>query len=374
MAAFQDIGSGIAYDYGIDPQGKMYIWDKWANKMVYYGEPKGGYNMIVTLNVGHGAKTNFQGDKTNGAWKSVGQQAETPKTPSNITVGNGGGGGGYTPAPKVLDRAQLESLDSLLGTIDTAKEQAKQKAAIKRDTAKREKDEEKNREKGKYEGKKLGELQTFAGAKTDTDLNTRNTLENLVSSLSTLGLGGGRALTRQILDAANMANRKANATQATNNKGLDDAFNEFSAANENDIKKIQDQYGYDVGEAERKWAQDRQNTFYKKADVYNAADDTGGRQSMMNEGNALNGVINRAAFLNPSYTGETRQMATPELADYQQDIARYDTSAIGNDGVTPVLAGDGAMGAGNLAVKAIAVNDQDLGIKKKTEGDLAYGV
>lgn len=287
------------------------------------------------------------------------------------TAGTGTG----TPA-KVLDTAQLTSLDSLINSLGTIKDQSVQKAAIKRDTSAKEKAEEKAREEAKYQGKKLATLQDFSGAKTDTDLNTRNTLENLVSSLSTLGLGGSRALTRQILDAANMSNRKANATQATNNQGLDSAFNEYSVGNENDMKKIADQFGYDSGEAERQFLQGKQNALYKKADVYNAVDDTGSRQRVMDEANGLNGLIANSAFMNPSYTGEAKVMATPELGDYTQDIAKYDTTGIvgaNADPLTPV-ASDGMNAPGNLAVRAIAVNDKDLGIKKKTENDLGYGV
>jgi hypothetical protein len=372
---FKDRGALIAYDYGYDPQGKMYIWDKWTNKMIFYGDPKAGAMEASTL-MYDGAKLNFQGD--NRPKNSV-QQAAPAQAPASNTGGGGGGvvsGGGYAPAPKVLDQAQLDSLDSLLGNIDSTRETNKQKAAVKRDTSKREKEEEKKREQGKYEGKKLTTLQDFAGAKTDTDLNTKNTLENLMSSLSTMGLGGSRALTRQILDEANKSNRKANATQATNNQGLDSAFNEFSSANENDVKKIDDQYGYETAEADRKWGQDRQNTLYKKADVFNAADKTGEREQVMREGNDLNGYISGAAFVNPQYTGASREMAVPDLANYTQDIAKYDTTAIGADagGMTPVSAG-GATAPGNLAMRAIAINDRDLGIKKKTEGsDLVLGV
>lgn len=281
-------------------------------------------------------------------------------------------------APKVLDEAQLRSLDSLLSQLDTVRNQTKDKARIKRDTSKREKEEERGREKGKYEGKKLSTLQDFAGAKNDTDLGTRDTLENLMSSLSTLGLGGSRALTRQILNAANKANRKANTTQAQNNQQLDSSWNEFDVGNKNDLLKIEDQFGYEQGEADRQWGQQRQNVLNKKADVYNQADRTAEREALMGEASGLNDFIGKAPFMNPQYTGAARAMATPELVDYTQDIARYDTSAVGADatGVTPVGAGvtPGAM-PGNLAVRAIAVNDKDLGVKKKTEGtDLVLGV
>lgn len=342
------------------------VWWKGANGHYYTNDgargvvdrgtnysPPGGYSQIADPNPPKGA--------TGG---------------TNKTASNTGGStlGASTAAPvKVLDTAQLASLDSLIESLGTVKAESLKKAGIKRDTSKREKQEERTREEGKYQGKKLSTLQDFAGAKTDTDLNTTATLENLVSSLSTLGLGGSRALTRQILDAANKANRKANATQATNNQNLDSSWNEYSVGNDNDVRKIEDQYGFDAGEAEKAYLSGKQNALYKKADVYNAVDDTGSRQRIMDEASGLNAPISRAAFTNPAYTGEAKAMATPELADYAQDIATYETALDLGSGMTPVDA-DGNPAAGNLAVKAVAVNDKDLGIKKKTEGELAYGV
>lgn len=347
--------------YGIDAQGKMYIYNLGTNKMIFYGSPDDGFaEAYVQQNEGNRLK--FEGDQ---------RKTAAPTAPAS---NNTGATGGYVAPAKVLDQAGLNSIDSLLSSYDQIKGQGIQKAAIKRDTSLKEKEQEKKNEEEKYNGKKLTTLQDFSGAKTDTDLNTRNTLENLVSSLSTLGLGGSRALTRQILDAANMSNRKANATQAQDNQGLDSSFNEYSAGNENDVKKIQDQYGFDEGEANRTYLQNKQTALYKKADIYGNGGQDAQREAVMNEGNSLNGMIAGASFMNPSYTGETKAMATPELGDYTQDIAKYDTTQIGN--VTPVGA-DGAPGAapGNLAIKAIAVNDKDLGIKKKTEGlDPVLGV
>ncbi len=347
------------YSYGIDKAGKMYIYNLGTNKMTFYGDPSKGFAEVYVLQSQGNEFKPFEGDQR----KTAGGQTQ-------LTSDTGGGGGGFASPAKVLDQAQLDSLESLLGGYDGIRDTSKKKAGTKRDTSLKEKEEEKKREQGKYDGKKLETLQDFAGAKTDTDINTRNTLENLISSLSTLGLGGSRALTRQILDAANISNRKANATQAKNNQGLDSAFNEFTVGNENDVNKIHDQYDYEVGEADRVWGQNKQNTLYKMADVYNAADDAGNRERLMKEGNSLNKFITDSAFLNPRYTGVSREMVTPELADYTQSIGRYDTSAIG--GVTPV--GGGAQAPGNLAVRAISVNDKDFGVKKKNEGEVGYGV
>lgn len=333
-----------------------YFWRGADGKVYVQGE-----NGIHSAGVWDANTANYYGSRG-----FVQTPASPTNAPSNIPNGNGVGisaGGG---AVKSLDTAGLQSLDSLIANLDNDKSNAIRQATLRRDAAKKQKEEEKKLEEGKYQGKKLSTLQDFAGAKTDTDLNTRNTLENLVSSLSTLGLGGSRALTRQILDAANMSNRKANATQAKDNQGLDSAFNEYSAGNDNDQLKIADQYGYEAGKAEQDYLKAKQTALYKKADIYNAADDTGNRSNLMNEANGLNGMISGAAFLNPQYTGETKTMATPELGDYTQNIAKYDTTGIGaSPGVAP---------AGNLAVRAIAVNDKDLGIKKKTESELGYGV
>lgn len=372
----QDVGSGVAYTYGIDAQGKMYIWDRHSNRMRFYGDPREGLKHTVTLSSGHGAKLSYEGDKTNGAWRNPSTAPQNDPAPADRNtgtnvVGGGGGGGGYAPAPKQLDQAQIDSLMTLLGTFDRSRDIAKQQAATRRDTFLREKEEEFKKEKGKYDGKKLSTLQDFGGAINDTDINTRDTLENLVSSLSVMGLGGSRALTRQILDAANRSNRKANETQGTNNRELDSAFNEYQGGYENDKRKIADQFGYESGKADQDWARERQNTLYKIGDVYNQADRTGEREQYMRQGNDLASVINNSAFMNPSYTGASRAMATPDLADYSQDIAQYSTTGIGGGEVTPT---GNAANAGNLAVRAIAVNDKDLGVKKKTEGELGYGV
>lgn len=341
------------------------VWWKGANGHYYTNDgargvvdrgtsysPPGGYSQIADPNPPKGGSN---------------------QTATKSNTGGGGGGAGFAAPVKVLDEAQLRSLDSLIESLGTVKAESLKKAGIKRDTSKREKQEERSREEGKYQGKKLATLQDFAGAKTDTDLNTTATLENLISSLSTLGLGGSRALTRQILDAANKSNRKANATQATNNQNLDSSWNEYTVGNDNDLRKIEDQYGFDAGEAEKAYLSGRQNALYKKADVYNAVDDTASRQRIMDEAAGLNAPISRAAFTNPAYTGEAKAMKTPDLADYSQDIATYETALDLGAGMTPVD-GNGNPVAGNLAIKAVALNDKDLGIKKKTEGDLAYGV
>ena len=132
------------------------------------------------------------------------------------------------------------------------------------------------------------------------------------------------------------------------------------------MKKIRDQYKDSLGDADQKWGENRQNALYKIADTYNAADDSENRKKYMQQGNSLNDFIANSAFLSPEYTGETREMATPELGNYAQNIAKYSTIGVGGNTGTPR--------AGNMAVRAIAVNDKDFGVKKKTEGDLGYGV
>lgn len=350
------------------------IWAKTAN---------GVKNLGSATAVNDGTRTNVQLADYGNTTLDGARQIDNPSnatapangTGSVLSDTTGSGGSGYTAPPKVLDTAQLQSLDSLIASLGTIKDQSFERARLRKEEASNKKKQEKEREEGKYNGKKLGVLQDFAGAKTDTDLNTRDTLENLISSLSTLGLGGGRALTRQILDAANKSNRKANATQAKDNRDLDSSWNEYIAGNESDMRNIDDQYGYETGEANKAYYEQKQNALYKKADVYGAVEDTSNRSALMREGDGLNGLISSSVFMNPSYNGTDKVMATPELGSYTQDIAKYDTTAIGADatGLTPVAAG-GTNSPGNLAVRAIAVNDKDLGIKKKTESDLGYGV
>lgn len=288
--------------------------------------------------------------------------------------GGFGGGGGYSAPAKKLDQDQINSLNGLLGVYDAKRNTQREKARLTHDAHVNEKQEERAKEKKKYDGKKLSTMQDFGMAKNDTDINTRNTLEGLISSLSTMGVGGSRALARRILSSANRSNRQANATYAKNSQALDTAWNEFDAANRNDLAKIEDQYKYDLAEADKEWGQNRQNTLYKMADVYNAADNHGERTRLMNEGNGLNGYISNARFVNPQYTGKLNVMAAPELSSYSQDIAKYDTSAIGNDG-TELINPDGTTTPGNLAIKAVAMSDKDLGVKKRIEGeDPVYGV
>ena len=289
---------------------------------------------------------------------------------ASITVDDGNGfvgGGGGSSAPK-LDQSQIDSLLASLGIYDIDRENAKRQAATKRDTFKREKDEELKRERGKYDSKRQTVAQEYGTARTDTDLNARNTLQNLLSSLSTLGMGGSRELTRQILAAANQANRQANTTQAQNNQELDSAFNEYKGGYDNDVRKINDQYGADVAGADKTWAERRRDTLHRVGNVYGQADRVAERDNYMRQGDNLNSIIANSAFMNPSYTGESRAMATPELANYAQDVAKYDTTAVGGNQA------NGANVPGNLAIKAVAMNDKDFGIKKKNESDLGYGV
>lgn len=296
-----------------------------------------------------------------------------PQQPSSNTGTTGGGGAASTygtgsGTAKQLDQVQIDSLNSLLSGYDANREDMKKKAQLARDAYLKEKQDELNTEKGKYDNKKLETLQDYGSARTKNDVNTRDTLKNLISSLAVLGMGGGKELSRQVLSASNRSNREANATQAKNNQQLDTAFNDYSAGNENDIKKINDQYGESVSKADQTWAQNRQNALYKIADVYNAADVKDQRQRYMQEGDGLNSFISNSAFLTPSYTGAKRQMATPDLASYSQAVPQYQTT-LGNT-MTPV----GNSVPGNVSVKAIAVNDKDFGVKPKQEGNLGYGV
>lgn len=341
------------------------VWYKSSAGVQNLGKPLGNplEDGVMTSPAGEGSM-----------YFASGSRIEDPALSGKSTSTNTNSG--YTAPKKVLDSAQLSSLDALIQSLGTVRDQEIKKAELKRNTSLLEKENEKKGEESKYGSKKLGVLQDFGSAKTDTDLNMRNTLENLVSSLSILGLGGSRALTRQILDAGNQSNRKANATQAQDTMNLANAWDEYLAGNEADVKKINDQYGYEEGEANKNYYTGKQTALYKKGDVYGDADYTNEKNAAMKEGDSLNSLITGSTFLNPSYKGEKRAMKEAKLGDYVQDIAQYDTSGVQGANalaLTPV-ASDGQNAPGNLAVRAMAVNNKDLGIKKKAENDLGYGV
>lgn len=315
-------------------------------------------------------------------WGSRGfTQIADPNAPVSVdraaaaADGGGGGfsGGGAISAPEKpkLDQDQVNSLRALLGRYDDDFDKQKIKFAKTRDASISDKDRERDTEEKKYKGKKLSTLQDYGTARTDTDLDARNTLRNLLSSLSTVGMAGSRDLTRQLLSDANITNRKANATQAQNTQALDSAWNDYDLGYRDDISKIRDQYDYNVGEAKKSWAENRQNAMHKIADTYNRADMGAERKNWMEQADGLNSIISNSVFTNPRYDGKARAMATPELADYVQPVAQYatDTSV-----ATPGAPGGLTPEGGNLAVKAVVLNDKDLGVKKKTENELGYGV
>ena len=85
----------------------------------------------------------------------------------------------------------------------------------------------------------------------------------------------------------------------------------------------------------------------------------------MGEANSLNQLIANSVFTNPSYTGTSRAMATPDMEDMSANVGQYQANIGG--------VGQPAQG-GNMGIRAISVNDKDLGIKKRQEGELGYGI
>lgn len=146
---------------------------------------------------------------------------------NSTTIPNNIGGGSQKFQP--LDQAQISSLQAILGNLDTNRANAKTLASLARDSQRKEKEEELAREQAKYDAKRQTIAQDYGDARTSTDINARDTLASLLSSLSTLGMGGGSELTRQIIAAANQANSRANTTQSQNNQSLDQAFNTYKS-------------------------------------------------------------------------------------------------------------------------------------------------
>lgn len=327
---------------------------------------------------------------------------QNSSTPTNNRSQHSGGsqysGGrnyGSSATTHPLDTAQINSLQSFLSSLDTIRNLAVRKAQLTRDASLNAKQNELKQQTDTYNNDNLSNDQQFATSKNKTDQNTRDTLSNLLSSLSTLNMGGGADLQRQILAAANASNQDANSTQATNARKITAAYNDYKAGYDQDVQKINDQYNYDLGAANKSWGQNRQNALYKIADLYNTAGQTAQRNNFMDQGNGLNSYIADAPFTNPSYTGVKRTMDTPDVGSFIKDVANYDTSSIGANApvggtnttggtapvsVAPVDPTTSAASTPSVAVTPSTLTDTTnltnptLGVQKKTEGQLGYGV
>ena len=351
------------FNTGIDEKGKAYIYNQATGQMVYYGEFGSQWDSITNGLKNQGFKEAWEGNRSNSGGGGGGN------TGGGSTSGYGGGGtsgyGGGGTAKPALDTEKIKSLRSFIDNLDSIKGKSMEKATKTRDTRKKEKDTERSKERGKFDTGMVDIEQSLGDTLNNTNLNTANTVENLNSSLSTLGMGGGRALLRSILSSANQSNRKANTTYAKNKQNLTSSWNDYETGYNDDLNKIEDQYKYDAGEAEKAYLQNKQNALYQIGDVYNASGDTGTRGNIMGEADSLNQLIANSVFTNPSYTGTSRAMATPDVENMSANVGQYQAN-IGGVG-QPVK-------GGNLGIRAISVNDKDLGIKKRQEGELGYGI
>lgn len=363
--------SSRAYTTGKDSKGNWYIYNKnvtpMRGGMLYYGNNTNTFNSLKAQLNGLGGKEIWEGFQNTA---SGGGGNNTVGT-SDIGFSGGGGGGG---APKALDTAQLNSLQALLNSLTTIKSNALRVAGTRRDTRRNEKNSEKDAQTQKYDTGLQTTGQDFANTIGQSDVNTRNTLDNLLSSLAVMGMGGREGLIRQIMEQANQANRNANMKQAQAKQALTGSYNDYLAGYNNDMKNINDTYSNDVANANKDYAQNRQNALYRMADVYGDADDSANRNRLMKEGQGLSSVIANSTFLKPTYTGVKRQMATPDLSQYTQNVSRYSGSLQGAG--TPVSAPTGlGVSASTPTPSVMAVNNADeFGIKKKPAGQLGYGV
>lgn len=358
---------GKVFTTGVQPNGNAYLWDSRNNRMLYNGPFTPEWDRLTQSLKAQGMVERWEGDQSKGQ-ASQRQGGDTPSGQSAIVSNNGGGGyyggGGGTPAP-ALDRAKLASLESYLATLDQDYNKAQAKFASVRDTSRREKENERVKQLAKRDSSLVENEQGLGGALNQGNLNTAKTLSEVASAMQIMGMAGEDSMRRSILSQANRKNREANLDYAKNARDVTSSFNEYDSGYKDDLMKINDQYNYDIGEANKNRAKQRQNTLYGMADVYNAANMSGERGNLMGQANSLNQVISQAPFTNPSYTGKAREMATPELADLSANIGTY-TTQIGEQ------AGEG--GGLGPQIKAVSVNNKDLGIKKRREGNIEYGV
>lgn len=97
------------YTFGIDAQGKMYVYDLYKNKMLQYGNPKDVGNYVDTLEA-YGADMKWEGDKRPKA------NARPTSSANNVNPINAGGGaagggfvgGGYDPQAAAIAAKEAE--------------------------------------------------------------------------------------------------------------------------------------------------------------------------------------------------------------------------------------------------------------------------
>ena len=211
---------GSDLTYGIDESGKMYVHDGTRGRMIWYGDTKGGMDLIKTMAANGDANSyKFEGDKST--------RKNDPQAPASpITTGNNyTGGGGYSAAAaeearqKAFYQALLDSLPGAKsrdqGLIDQKYSDSFNRLVSQRDQAFGNLDREQS---------KLDKQRATAYSQIQND--SQNLLQGLNTQLGMVGAGNSSAAQMGAIATADVANKQSAAiTDDYNDQVSDITFN-----------------------------------------------------------------------------------------------------------------------------------------------------
>ena len=210
---------GSDLTYGIDESGKMYVHDGTRDRMIWYGDTKGGMDLIKTMSVrGELNSHKFEGDRS-----SRPNQAQTQ---SPTSVGNNyTGGSSYNAAAaeearqKAFYQALLNSLPGAKsrdqGLIDQKYSDSFNRLVSQRDQAFGNLDREQS---------KLDKQRATAYNQIQND--SQNLLQGLNTQLGMYGAGNSSAAQMGAIATADVANKQSAAiTDDYNDQVSDITFN-----------------------------------------------------------------------------------------------------------------------------------------------------
>lgn len=210
MSFFNDIKNnlevarqGSDLTYGIDERGKMYVHNGTLNKMIWYGDRKGGMDLIKTMAANGDANSyKFEGDKS-----TRGDDPQAPVSPTS-TGNNYTGGSSYNAAAaeearqKAFYQALLGSLPGKKeidrGMIDRRYNDSFSALTSQRDNAFSNLDSE-QRKLDKQRARAYGQIQN----------DSQNLLQGLNTQLGMYGAGNSSATQMGAIAAADVANKQS---------------------------------------------------------------------------------------------------------------------------------------------------------------------
>lgn len=227
MSFFNDIKNnlkvarqGSDLTYGIDERGKMYVHNGTLNKMIWYGDRKGGMDLIKTMAANGDANSyKFEGDKS-----TRGNDPQAPVSPTS-TGNNYTGGSSYNAAAaeearqKAFYQALLNSLPGAKsrdqGLIDQKYSDSFNRLVSQRDQA----FGNLGREQSKLDKQR-------ATAYSQIQNDSQNLLQGLNTQLGMVGAGNSSAAQMGAIATADVANKQSAAiTDDYNDQVSDITFN-----------------------------------------------------------------------------------------------------------------------------------------------------